>query len=216
MKKKERVLEFWHVAVIVLAILLFLLLRTSMTGGVRYRDYGRGYGGFDFFGLSFFSFSDIYANYGFVIDAVIFLMIFLGLTQSVFKERFKESRGLYIGMGLFLSFALLLWEENTGTSLLFEFGPFVFFGFIVLLIFVCYRWLHAEFGLGLWTSLALLYLVLFFFFLKTAFFPNAIGWLQSRGWPGVVDIDSYYSLFTMLVGVAILIIIFGWAKRRKS
>ncbi len=170
MKKKERVLEFWHIAIIVLAILLFLLLRTSMTGGVWYRDYGRGYGGFDFFGLSFFSFSDIYAGYGYIIDAVIFLMIFLGLAQSVFKERFKESRGLYVGMGLFLSFALLMWEERNGISILSMFGPAVFAIFVLLLVFIVYKWIRHETGMNPLIIISLLYVLLYFFVLRTQAF----------------------------------------------
>lgn len=175
MKKKERVIEFWHIVVVILAILLFLLLKTSMTGKAWYRDYGSsfggfgGFGGFDFFGLSFFSFTDLYASYGYIIDAVIFLMIFLGLAQSVFKERFKESRGLYVGMGLFLSFALLMWEERTGISLLEQFGPVVFVLFVLVVIFLGFRILHKELGFGWLTSFLVVWIVVYFIFVKTIF-----------------------------------------------
>ena len=173
MKKKERVIEFWHIVVVILAILLFLLLKTSMTGKAWYRDYGSsfgGFGGFDFFGLSFFSFTDLYASYGYIIDAVIFLMIFLGLAQSVFKERFKESRGLYVGMGLFLAFALLMWEERMGISILSLFGPAVFAIFVLLLILVVYKWVRHETGMNPLIVASILYVLLYFFVLKTEAF----------------------------------------------
>ena len=173
MKKKERVIEFWHIVVVILAILLFLLLKTSMTGKAWYRDYGSsfgGFGGFDFFGLSFFSFTDLYAGYGYIIDAVIFLMIFLGLAQSVFKERFKESRGLYVGMGLFLAFALLMWEERMGISILSLFGPAVFAIFVLLLILVVYKWVRHETGMNPLIVASILYVLLYFFVLKTEAF----------------------------------------------
>ena len=205
MKKKERVIEFWHIVVVILAILLFLLLKTSMTGKAWYRDYGSsfgGFGGFDFFGLEFFSFSDLYGSYGYIIDAVIFLMIFLGLAQSVFKERFKESRGLYVGMGLFLAFALLMWEERMGISILEQFGPAVFAIFVLLLIFVVYKWIRHETGINPLIIISLLYVLLYFFVLKTEAFYT----LASRLF-GLVNLrlEEAYLEGLLSLGVVILL-----------
>lgn len=206
MKKKERSVEYWHIIVIALAILLFLLLKSNITGGVWYRDYGGGGYGFDFFGFEFFSFTDMYQSYGYVIDAVIFLLIFLGLAQSVFKERFKAGKGLYVGIGLFLSFALLLWEEQTGISLLQMFGPVVFGFFIIVLAVVIARWLNHEFGWSPLVSVALVYLVLYWVLFKTQNSRVILDWLVSI-WPGF-ERFLVGGLLDILMFIAIGVIVF--------
>lgn len=215
MKRKERSFEYWHIAVIVLAILLFLLLTSSMTGGVWYRDYGGGGFGFDFFGFEFFNFTGLYQSYGYVIDAVIFLLIFLGLAQSVFRERFKESRGLYVGVGLFLSFALLLWEEQTGISLLQAFGPMVFGFFVIVLAVVVVRWLSHELGWSPFASGALVYLVLYWILFKTKNSRVILDWLVSI-WPGFERflVGGLLDILMLLAAgfVVFKVIAFLWSK----
>ncbi len=208
MKKKERVIEFWHIVVVILAILLFLLLKTSMTGKAWYRDYGSsfgGFGGFDFFGFQFFNFTDLYASYGYIIDAVIFLLIFLGLAQSVFKERFKESRGLYVGMGLFLAFALLMWEERTGISILSLFGPAVFAIFIVILIVVVVKWLSHELHWSPITSILAVYMIIYWTILDTPKSRAILEWLVSI-FPNL-DLGWLDGILTVLMFVAFAILV---------
>mgnify|MGYP001612309612 FL=1 len=111
----------WLITLLLVVLLLFLVVGPRITGRVYYYDYGsRGYGG----GFQWMQFSDIYYQYGYIIDATIFLLIFLSLAKIVFTKHFGEPvKPLYIGVGLFLAFALLLWEERTGIYLLELAGP---------------------------------------------------------------------------------------------
>ncbi len=152
---------------IVIATLLVLALAAKagydeISGKLIYQDYG--YGGGFLGGFNWFNFSSLYASYGYIIDAALFLLIFLGVVKGVFKKHFGEGgTAAYIGIGIFLAFALLLWEEKTGFFLLQEFGPFVMLLFSLVLCVGAYKWLH---GAGLWwlPTLCLGYLIFYYVF----------------------------------------------------
>ncbi|MDD5331269.1 MAG: hypothetical protein PHE43_00390 [Candidatus Nanoarchaeia archaeon] len=78
---------------------------------------------------------DIYYSNANWIDFLIFLMLFVGLGYiTLGKTPLFEGRGkiVVIALGLVLSFALLIWENKTGFYLLEEFGPFVFWGALII------------------------------------------------------------------------------------
>ena len=109
---------------------LLLLFIANVSAYVFTRDYG-------YFSGTGFRISDLYLQYSSWFDFVIFLIIFLSLGKSVFGEHFKESKGIYIGIALILAFALLLYEEQSGFSLIGSLGNWGFLIVILLaLIFV--------------------------------------------------------------------------------
>ena len=60
-------------------------------------------------------------------------MIFLGIAYGVLGQHFKEgTKMVVVGVGLALAFGLLLWEEQTGFSIIGSLGPFV----AILLVFL--------------------------------------------------------------------------------
>ena len=133
-------------------VLVFLALALAgnyngVTGAVVYRDSGfggyGGYGGSSFLGG--YTFSDFYYQYAPFIDALLFLIIFLSLGQTVFSSHFKKSgQSLYIGVGLMLSFALLLWEEQNNFYILEEFGMFALILLGLLILVVAFRAISAH------------------------------------------------------------------------
>ncbi len=186
-KERGKMREFHWLHVVSLFLLIMVagfLSQGNLTGGAFYRDYGDGYGagGFNFFGyggyggFGYFNFSEMYYQYASLIDAVIFLVIFLSLGKSIFGEHFKESKGVYIGIGLFLTMSLLLWEERTGFSLVERFGPFVFFIFLIVLIFYVFKWIK-EAGAGALFAAAVAYLIFFFFVSSWIQDYDLMGWL---------------------------------------
>lgn len=157
-----------HLAIFFLLVLagIFLLFADHPTGDVVYRNYGQSPGGGGFGG--FFSFQDLYYQYGYLFDTAIFLLIFLGLGKSIFTKRFGESgTSIYTGIGLFLAFALLLWEERTGIYLLESGGPFALIIFVVLILVGIFLALKSAGASTLWSVLLILLAFVFFlFFLK--------------------------------------------------
>lgn len=92
-----------------------------------------------FFGyLNFASFYDIYSMY---IDALIFLLIFLGLGKVVFgvsaegTERERGYKLMYIGLALLMTISLLVLESRMGFSILELLGPWtslILLGFLIV------------------------------------------------------------------------------------
>ncbi|MDP4012681.1 MAG: hypothetical protein Q8R00_03705 [Candidatus Nanoarchaeia archaeon] len=85
------------------------------------------YGGFG----SGFDFESIYDKYHLFIDAIIFGFIFFGLGSMVFKE--ESHKPLYIGIGLFMTASLLLFEARQNFKLLDIAGPWA----VTVLIILC-------------------------------------------------------------------------------
>ncbi len=157
-----------HYLVLGLVIIAAVLIAQhgDVSGALIYQDYQYGYsGGYSGYGgFGGFQFGEIYSRYGYLIDAALFLLIFLGVGKGIFQEHFKSGgTAVYTGIGLFLAFALLLWEERTGVFLLERFGGFVVLLFVLVLVVWGYHWLEHA-GLGVVGSLAVIYLVLYFTF----------------------------------------------------
>ncbi len=126
---------------IVNILIIATLFLFYFTGG-KYVGY---YSYYDTFSGGAYNIADIYETYSSWIDFFLFLLIFLGLGQSILGEHFKDAKGgkaVYVGLGIFLSFALLLWEQQTGFSLLKNLGPYAFVIFLLLLGTLIYKWVH--------------------------------------------------------------------------
>lgn len=198
--------------------LLIDLHDTSPAGALVYRDagYGYGYGGGFFGGFGFFQFGDLYHTYGYIIDAALFLLIFLGVGKGVFKKHFGEGgTPVYTGIGFFLAFALLLWEENHGVYLLEQFGPFVVVLFLAVFMLWALRWIQQS-GFGWLPTLSGAYL--FFWLFLTAWKESYIGrkllfLLDQIHFPFDWDFLGFFAALSV-VGIAVSFIL-AWQRRKK-
>lgn len=142
MKKSQKVRDIKNKRFVNTIIIVTLLL-FYFTGG-KYVGY---YPYFDsYYSGGIYNIADIYESYSSWIDFFLFLLIFLGLGQSILGEHFKAQGGkaVFVGLGIFLAFALLLWEQQTGFSLVKNLGPYAFTVFLLLLGTLIYKWVHGA------------------------------------------------------------------------
>lgn len=188
MKKEEpsRVIPWTYVTLVLLAVAFAGFFgQQTLSGATVYQDYGYGgYGGYggsyglgDFLGYGGYSIAALYSQYHVFIDAILFLLIFLGLGKAFLLEHFKKGgTALYIAVGLALTLGLLLWEERTGFSIIYNLGPIS----IIALLVALYVWIKQATKSHLWATgltLALLLLLInmfqefsdFFFFMQPVF-----------------------------------------------
>lgn len=88
-----------------------------------------------------FDFDALYDQYHLFIDAIIFGFIFFGVGSLVFggKAGFTP---LYIGLGLFMTGSLLLFEARNTVRLLDIAGPWAVTVFVLILVMLIYRIVH--------------------------------------------------------------------------
>ena len=223
----------YHYLLIVLLVIGLASIFSSgtITGEAFYRDSGYGYGGYGggFFGFGGygFNFQDLYSQYGSFIDAILFLLIFLGVGKGIFKKHFGDGgTAAYTGIGLFLAFSLLLWEQRTGFYLLEQFGPLVLTLFIVIIFLWAFKLLNST-GLHLVPTICLVYLVFYFFLIfwfDTLFSQKITGALGSGGISGFGRgigqflVGEVGTVIAFIAGVVLLISVGSalWGKVRKK
>lgn len=150
-----------------LALLVLFILVLSVNA-IRYYDSAGGSGSGSTSLANAFNFGninilDFYNQYGSYIDMVLFLLIFLGVSRGVFGQHFKEgNKTVYVGIGLFLSFALLLYEESAGFHLLTAFGPAVFILFLIIVLYLVFKFIYSSGKAGIFV-IGVTYLVLYYF-----------------------------------------------------
>lgn len=154
----------------------------GLSGALVYRDYGYG-GGFgggsggSFFGTGQLSIIEFYEQYHIYIDAMLFLIIFLSIGKAVFLRHFGSGgKALYVAVGLALTLALLLWEERTGTSILYEAGLISVFVILLAMIIGTYVGVHKVTGSHPWAILSLFGLGIILY----ATFPDLFDFLSPR------------------------------------
>ncbi len=89
-------------------------------------------------GIGNFDFASAYERYYLFIDAVIFGFIFFGVGSLVFGQK-AGFTPLYIGLGLFLTGSLLLYESRTNVKLLDVAGPWAVTLFVAIVALLIYR-----------------------------------------------------------------------------
>ena len=196
--------------VILLLVIAFFgsLQYEKLTGNLVYRDtwYGYGGGGMGWFGG--FSFSDIYARHGYIIDAGLFLLIFLGVGKGIFKKHFAEGgTAVYTGIGIFLAFALLLWEERSGIYLLEQFGSLVVVLFVLVLFVWVFQWMKSA-GMSVIPLLCIGYLVFYWGIYegrRTMFGEKIYAWIVSLSFLSEDTMN-----FLALAATLVLISYLGW------
>ena len=186
--------------------LAFLLTLVVSVSAIRYYDAGRGYGSsaFDVFNLGNVNLLDFYNQYGSYVDMVLFLLIFLGLARWVFGQHFKEgNRTIYVGLGLFLSFALLLYEESANFHILTAFGPIVLVLFLLIVIFLVSRFLLSTGRAGIFV-IGVTYLVLYYFL--TNWYEDY--WANVSGFSNVIA--QVANIFLILAWIIVIVgVVYG-------
>lgn len=171
-------------------IFLVILLLAGLAGVYFLHSYGgfvvyprqsfieRSYTGSYLPGIS--DLYQIYYDYAQWFDFFLFLAIFVGLGKVVFEKHFKEGgKAIYIGLGVFLALALVLWEVRSGVVLLELFGPLALVFMLVLFLFIFYKYLSKHISAGGLTILCGGYALLYFIFFILA---NWLGWSNLGAW----------------------------------
>jgi hypothetical protein len=202
--------------IVALAVFLLLFIGNArftpddVTGNLVYQAYGYG-GGFGF-GYGY-SFQDMYYTYGYLIDAVLFLVIFLSIGKIVFIKHFgQHAKPLYVGIGIFLAFALLLWEERNGIYLLEYAGPA---GIVLLLMIIMLFFIRVLMALGMHAWLASLLVLLGVYFgviQQVPMFEYAFDELLD--YLGFRTDGGSYNVLILLVVFIVLLLIAQFLKQR--
>jgi len=143
--------------------------------------------------------ASFYSNYSSVIDAIIFCLIFVGLAQVTLGKRFGKSKGakaIVAGVGLALTFALVIMEQTMDFSLA-QFGPYAAAIFVILAASVLF-YLLRTLGVGGTASFSASYVIVYF--LLRAVVPSFFYYLQSKA-PGLHGLIALGAL--VCLGIAV-------------
>lgn len=203
---KKKVDKHIIIGVLLAVSFVFLYFAGTYTGFVQYSD--NSFIGFDYkgygSGASFGGLLDIYYGYAQWIDFFVFLLIFLALAKSVFGKQFKEgSKALYVGLGIFLALALVIWEVKTGNSLVEIFGPIVVLFLFVMIIFVFFKHLMKNIsrkGLMLICGIYLIFYLIFTFIpvVRVLYYSS---WLYYN----LPDLTSIFALLAVLAVIGFIV-----------
>ena len=120
----------------------------------------------------------LYSRYSGVVDATIFLIIFVGLAQLTLGKRLGPSRGakaVAAGVGIALALALVVMQRAMDFSIA-QFGPYAAAVFVFLAASVLF-YLLKTLGVGGLASFSTSYLVVYF--LLRAVVPSFFSYLQA-------------------------------------
>lgn len=152
----------------------------------------------------------IYETYSLFIDAVLYLLLFLGLAQLIYVKAYgkKEGKLIAIAIGLALTFAMALMESNTG----FRLGSLMPIGAIVLM-FVLFILLYNLFN-GIFNdagaSFSLSFLIMYAFLISM--FKPLYDWLDANA-----QLLAALVQITMVISFVVLIIkLVGMFKSGKD
>lgn len=157
---------------------------------------------------------DLYREYASWFDFAIFLFIFLGLGRAIFGEHFKGAggTGVYIGIGIFLALALLIWEEQAGFSLIEVMGPWVLFLFILVLLFLTFMFILKAGG-GVLLAASVTYIIFFLIYAGAGYYLEAYYFdfsdLVYQWTRGVIDFDTLDPLMRVLAVLSVIGVIVG-------
>ncbi len=125
--------------------------------------------------------SKVYDKFSALIDAGIYLVIFLGLAQATIGKKFENKGGkvMVVGIALVLALGLALWERQAGFNLK-SFGPIAALILLGLLGFMIWYLLKdvkipclGEIG-----KIAIIYIVIYSMFNATV--PGIVWWLNTK------------------------------------
>lgn len=145
---------------------------------------------------------ETYVNYAYFIDAVIFFIIFIGVAQSVMKDKFKDAPAVPIVLGIILGIAMAVFELRTGFNIgkLWWFvGLFVF----LLLGFLVYKFITSMGGNAL-IGFSVAYIIIYLLVQNTA--PVLLAQIAQLDWLGsVLSLMFILAIFGVIMGVTKLV-----------
>ncbi|MDP4012682.1 MAG: hypothetical protein Q8R00_03710 [Candidatus Nanoarchaeia archaeon] len=149
-------------------------------------------------------FGSIYLRFGVFIDAVIYLFIFLGLTKMVFGPKAGEAEDhgkkiMYIGLALFLTLGLLLFQSVSGFSLLEVAGSWTVFLIFLLVILSSYSLISSAVE-NKWVIAGLTVLLSLIFLEGLATFWSGAGFLESFLRSGIHRWGFLVAVILLLIG----------------
>lgn len=217
MQKEVHSLPWISVTLVLLAIAtvgFYLQPDFGVTGALVYRDYG--YGGFggggsgggvssgDLFGYGGLTVTAFYQQYQIYIDAIIFLLIFLSVGKALFLKHFGSGgKTLYVAVGLALTLGLLLWEEQTGFSIIYNLGPVGVIALLLILFGAVYFSVH-RITLSHFKALLV---TIFIGYLVTRVFPDLLSYLPEVLSSLLGPISTREDLLGRILFISLIVII---------
>jgi hypothetical protein len=165
-------------------------------------SYGSGFG---FFNLGNVDFGELYDRYGLFIDAIIYGFIFFGIGSAVFKD--DKQKPMHIGLGLFMTAALLLFEARNPQFRLLEIaGPWAIAVLMILLVLTIYRLIKEHlidnrlFAISMALAIALWLLNLMSPYIgEMGAISNFLGWFISSGFAGLIVVLAVVGIILSLL-----------------
>ena len=114
-----------------------------------------------------FNIGEAYGTAPYVIDGIIYLILFIGIAQVTLGKRFegKGGKAVSVAVGLALAFALSFWSINTG-FMLGKLGPLAGMILVIVIGLFIYRLVRGnqEVGTGIWMGIFFIYIMVYVFF----------------------------------------------------
>ena len=228
MQKEVSRIPWISIALVFVAIVtvgIFTQPSFDPTGALVYRDYSYGgysgsYGGgyLGSFGYGQMTITEFYQTYSLYIDAIIFLIIFLSIGKAVFLDHFKTGgKTLYVALGLGLTLALMLWEEQQGISIIYEAGVVSVIVIVLALLAGTYFGIKKATGSSWWSFFAavavgfILHLTfdLFGFIFNSQTYSNLSTKLE-------IATQTPQGQFSIAMVIGVLVILFILGKKAKD
>lgn len=194
---------------LVIGLIFLLILSTGVSAQYFYEDeYYGGYGFGGFGGDIFESILNMYESNPYLFDFFIFLLIFIGITSVVFKERFKEtsSKAISLGVSLTLAFGLVMWERNTGITLFTMSSVFLFI-ISILVFYVLFAFIEKI--ANKWVAGCFSYVITYLIFF--VFVPSDMVYWLGNKFMNILPL--LYLLFWVCLIAGILGLFFGKGKK---
>lgn len=141
-----------------------------------------------------------YQQHYLLIDFVIYVMIFVGLSRFVFAKKFpgRGGKAISIGIGVALSIGLSVFSYTSGFSLA-RFGPLAAIFLLILMAFMIVA-LIRQFGGNSATSGIVAFIVTYF--ITRAAFPEIYEWTQKTAFGAWINAALMVSIPILLVLLA--------------
>lgn len=190
---------------VVLWIFLSLLFATAVMGYNGYRSPGGFWPYSADFGTTLNNILDWFTENPGWVDALALLVIFLVLGKRVFMKHF-ESRALYITIAVALTLGVLLWERQTGVSLILNSGPAGLFILLVAVFMFFFLMIRHATGMG-FVAFAITYSIFYYYLMYIVNYPPTYipDWFYN-----IIEYTAYNFgwLLQLILGIVFIGIIF--------
>jgi len=149
--------------------------------------------------MKFFNIGEAYSHAPYVVDGMIYLILFIGVAQVTLGKVFqgRGGRAAIIAVGLALATSLAFWSRESGFSLQ-RLGGLAFTILIIIIVMFIYKLIRGneKLGSGIWMAIFATYVMLY------VFFPEIFKILD--GFPiarAVVDFLGMVAMIMFIVGI---------------